>query len=73
MKAAVVMTGDDHANGGTMGRFNKYISLSSSNTPSDVANWNAIRSTSYMYPYFSHYQCANRNVSRTRDLNWHFI
>ena len=50
-KAAVVMTGDDHANGGTMGRFNRYLSLSSSNTPSDVANWNAIRSTSYMYPF----------------------
>jgi hypothetical protein len=50
-KAAVVMTGDDHANGGTMGRFNKYLALSSSNTPDDVANWNAIRSTSYMYPF----------------------
>ncbi len=50
-KAAVVMTGDDHANGGTVGRFNKYLALSSSNTPDDVANWNAIRSTSYMYPF----------------------
>jgi Domain of unknown function (DUF4082)/Bacterial Ig-like domain/Bacterial Ig domain/Secretion system C-terminal sorting domain len=49
-KAAVVMTGDDHAHGGTAGRFNQYIGLSSSNAPSDVANWNAIRSTSYMYP-----------------------
>ncbi|HLA60129.1 MAG TPA: DUF4082 domain-containing protein [Puia sp.] len=50
-KAAVVMTGDDHANGGTMGRFNKYLAMSSSNTPDAVANWNAIRSTSYMYPF----------------------
>jgi hypothetical protein len=50
-KAAVVMTGDDHANGGTVGRFNKYLASSSSNTPNDVANWNAIRSTSYMYPF----------------------
>jgi hypothetical protein len=49
-KAAVVMTGDDHANGGTTGRMNQYLSLSSSNTASAVANWDAIRSTSYMYP-----------------------
>ena len=49
-KAAIVMTGDDHAHGGTAGRFNQYISLSSSNTPSSISNWNAIRSTSYIYP-----------------------
>jgi Domain of unknown function (DUF4082)/Bacterial Ig-like domain/Bacterial Ig domain/Secretion system C-terminal sorting domain len=48
-KAAVVMTGDDHALGGTIGRMNQYMQLSSSNTPDAVANWNAIRSTSYMY------------------------
>src|SRR6185437_168380 len=48
-KAAIVMTGDDHGNGGTMGRMNQYISLSSSNTASAVANWDAIRSTSYVY------------------------
>ncbi|MDP4251922.1 MAG: DUF4082 domain-containing protein [Bacteroidota bacterium] len=48
-KAAIVMTGDDHGNGGTMGRMNHYISLSSSNTASAVANWDAIRSTSYIY------------------------
>ena len=44
------MTGDDHAIGGTPGRINQYLSLSSSNTASAVANWDAIRSTSYMYP-----------------------
>ena len=49
-KAAVVMTGDDHANGGTAGRFGQYLGLSSSNTPTAVANWDAIRSTSYIYP-----------------------
>jgi Domain of unknown function (DUF4082)/Bacterial Ig-like domain/Bacterial Ig domain/Secretion system C-terminal sorting domain len=48
-KAAIVMTGDDHGNGGTIGRMNQYISLSSTNTASDVANWNTIRSTSYIY------------------------
>lgn len=48
-KAAVVMTGDDHAVGGTIGRFSNYLTLSSSNTPSAVANWDAVRGTSYMY------------------------
>ena len=50
LKAAVVMTGDDHANGGTAGRFSQYKSLSSSNTAEAVADWTAIRSTSYIYP-----------------------
>ncbi len=49
-KAAVVMTGDDHAHGGTVGRFSQYLGLSSSNTPTAVANWDAIRGTSYIYP-----------------------
>jgi VCBS repeat-containing protein len=48
LKAAVVMTGDDHGNGGTAGRFEIYKSAS---TPGcNVANWECIRSTSYMYP-----------------------
>jgi hypothetical protein len=53
LKAAVVMTGDDHANNGTVGRFNLYNHLSDSighNTAQDVADWYAIRGTSYMYP-----------------------
>ncbi len=49
LKAAVVMTGDDHAQGGTIGRFNQYLSLSSANTAQAVADWTAIRSTSYIY------------------------
>ena len=50
LKATVVMTGDDHANGGTAGRFDQYKTLSSSNTLDAVKNWTAIRSTSYIYP-----------------------
>lgn len=46
-KAVVVMTGDDHANGGTVGRFNQY--LSNSAVGCSVANWECIRSTSYIY------------------------
>lgn len=49
-KAVVVMTGDDHNNGGTAGRFNQYKALSSSNTQDAVDNWTAIRGSSYMFP-----------------------
>lgn len=49
LKAAVVMTGDDHSTGGTTGRFNHYLTLGP-NTPQDVTNWNAVRGTSYIYP-----------------------
>jgi hypothetical protein len=48
-KAAIVMTGDDHGKGGTVDRFNQYISQSPSNTADAVANWDAVRSTSYIY------------------------
>jgi hypothetical protein len=46
-KAVVVMTGDDHANGGTAGRFDQYLA----NSPAgcSVANWECIRGTSYIY------------------------
>ena len=46
-KAVVIMTGDDHANGGTAGRFNTYISDSPSGC--SVADWQCVRSTSYVY------------------------
>ncbi|HEY6503025.1 MAG TPA: hypothetical protein VIZ28_03535, partial [Chitinophagaceae bacterium] len=49
LKAAIVMTGDDHAMNETAGRFNQYLKLGP-NTPEDVAEWNAIRATSYIYP-----------------------
>ncbi|WP_161597210.1 N,N-dimethylformamidase beta subunit family domain-containing protein, partial [Dyadobacter flavalbus] len=50
LKAAVIMTGDDHGSGGTIGRFNDYISKSASNNQSAVDNWTAVRATSYIYP-----------------------
>ena len=46
-KAALVMTGDDHGNGGTVGRFNQYKGLSASGC--SVTDWQCIRSTSYIY------------------------
>ena len=48
LKAAVVMTGDDHGNNGTAGRFDYYLSFGN-NTAEDVLNWRAIRGTSYIY------------------------
>jgi hypothetical protein len=47
-KAVVVGTGDDHANGGTSGRFNDLIAASPSGC--SVANWQCLRYTSYVYP-----------------------
>ena len=46
-KAAVVMTGDDHGNGGTAGRFDQ--ELADSPPGCSVANWECVRSTSYIY------------------------
>ncbi|WP_169336219.1 Ig-like domain-containing protein [Pontibacter roseus] len=50
LKAAVVMTGDDHGNGGTKARFNQYLQMSDDNSAAAVADWRAIRGTSYIYP-----------------------
>ena len=46
--AAVVMTGDDHANGGTDDHFNYYRSRSPAGC--SVADWQCVRATSYVYP-----------------------
>jgi hypothetical protein len=48
VKAAVIMTGDDHANGGTAGRWNQYLAASPAGC--SVAQWECIRGTSYVYP-----------------------
>jgi WD40 repeat protein len=47
-KAVVVMTGDDHANGGTAGRWDRY----KANSPPgcSVQDWECVRGTSYIYP-----------------------
>jgi Domain of unknown function (DUF4082)/Bacterial Ig-like domain len=47
LKAVVVMTGDDHANGGTTGRFEQYLAASPPGC--DVDNWECVRGTSYIY------------------------
>ncbi len=48
VKAAVIMTGDDHAQGGTAGRWNQYLAASPAGC--SVAQWECIRGTSYVYP-----------------------
>jgi N,N-dimethylformamidase beta subunit-like, C-terminal/Domain of unknown function (DUF4082)/Bacterial Ig-like domain/Bacterial Ig domain/Purple acid Phosphatase, N-terminal domain len=47
-KAAVVMSGDDHGHGGTVGRFDQYIAASPPGCV--VADWECVRGTSYIYP-----------------------
>jgi hypothetical protein len=46
-KAAVVMSGDDHANGGTSGQFDHFMAESSPGC--SVADWQCVRATSYVY------------------------
>jgi hypothetical protein len=46
-KAAVVMTGDDHDEEGTVGRFEQYLKASPPGC--SVARWECVRSTSYVY------------------------
>ncbi len=47
IKAAIVMTGDDHGSGGTVGRFESYLKKS----PPDCSleNWGCIRATSNIF------------------------
>jgi hypothetical protein len=47
-KAVVVMTGDDHANGGTTGRFDQFEAASPRGC--SVADWQCVRGTSYLFP-----------------------
>jgi hypothetical protein len=62
-QAVVVMTGDDHANGGTAGRFDQYTAMSPPNA--SVADWQAIRSASYIYPssLLTDAQASNYNAA----------
>lgn len=47
-KAVVVMTGDDHGNNGTAGRFDQF--KASSPAGCSVKDWECVRATSYLYP-----------------------
>ncbi len=60
LKAAVVMTGDDHANNGTAGRFDIY----SSNSPGgcNVDNWECVRATLVHFPEHAHQLVAGSGL-----------
>jgi hypothetical protein len=47
-KAAVVLTGDDHGNGGTASQFDTYEADSPAGC--SVQDWECVRSTSYVFP-----------------------
>lgn len=47
-KAAVVMTGDDHAHAGTRARWNEFLAASPANC--SLEDWECIRGTSYLFP-----------------------
>ena len=57
------MTGDDHASGGTAGRFEQFIAASAPNC--SVDDWQCVRGTSYVYPNSPLTQCAGSGVSST--------
>jgi Domain of unknown function (DUF4082)/Bacterial Ig-like domain/Bacterial Ig domain len=46
-KAVVIMTGDDHGNGGTAGRFDQLAAASPAGC--SLADWECLRGTSYIY------------------------
>ena len=66
LKAAVVLTGDDHNYnlGGTNGQFNRY--LADSPPGCSVALWQCVRSTSYLFPGTSVSERPGGRPSRPR-------
>ena len=54
LRAVVIMTGDDHGAGGTVGRFDTYLAtdalLPGGCSAQELANWECVRSSSYIYP-----------------------
>ncbi len=70
-KAVLIMTGDDHGNGGTVGRFDQFKALSPQGC--SVANWECVRGTSYIFTStpMSDAQAAQFVRRRIRDRNSH--
>jgi hypothetical protein len=48
LKAVVILTGDDHGHGGTLGRFRALMAKDSPNC--SLVNWECLRATSNIYP-----------------------
>ena len=69
-KAAVVMTGDDHNQGGTVGQFNGFAAASVPGC--SVADWDCIRATSYLWtgtPIMPNQAQALRNLGFELSLH----
>jgi 6,7-dimethyl-8-ribityllumazine synthase len=73
-KAAVVMTADDHANGGTRYRFDLFNSMSSPGC--SVSNWECVRGTAYTFTggplsdaVLAAYQAQGHEVSIHLNVN----
>ncbi len=64
VKAAVIMTGDDHANGATASRFDQFRAASPAGC--SVAQWECIRGTSYVYSGLAADQRPGRDGHRRR-------
>ena len=62
-KAAVVMTGDDHAHSGTAGQFDRFKAASPPGC--SVADWQCVRATSYLFP--AHGPVPERRRRTRRD------
>jgi hypothetical protein len=73
LKAAIIMTGDDHnienTSGftGTPSRFNDYRLMSKDNSQQAVEDWKAIRATSYVYDNIN---LSNDSVVRYQSLGF---
>jgi len=73
LKAAIVMTGDDHniekglGFTGTPSRFNDYRLMSKDNSEQAVEDWRAIRATSYVYDNIN---LSNDSVVRYQSLGF---
>jgi hypothetical protein len=73
LKAAIIMTGDDHniemnsGFTGTPSRFNDYRLMSKDNSPQAVEDWKAIRATSYVYDNIN---LSNDSVVRYQSLGF---
>ncbi len=70
LKAAIVMTGDDHATGGTKDHFDRYLAASPPGC--SVEDWECVRSSSYLFPFYnqSYSQISNAEAVAYENLGF---
>lgn len=67
-KAVVLMTGDDHGNNGTEGRFHRFQQQSPAGC--SVPNWECVRGTSYVFPRTSDSNLPGGGLSNADAVNF---